>query len=395
AMARPGALLLGAIAAALWLRTTRESFSFVNGAPRSVLRAPAVGMQSEKVDKIVDSMKELTLLEASELVKAIEETFGVDASASAGAVVMAAPGGGGGEEEAAPEKTEFDLVLKEVPKEKKIAVIKAIRSITGLGLKDAKAQADNPGKVLEGKPKDVCEDAKKQLEEAGAKADIERPMVPLFGAWGAEAEGEAQSDKEKSAPPEKPALPKEEPVLLASAKAQEPSTADAKVAKEAANGSFPPKVREKKASRSVEQLPPASVYGFDGGLKEESRGKAIALRLEPLKEGLPEYEKVLGEQKQAVSIGTNRGKVDVAVRDEAVSKKHLSLSLVGIKGELALCVLDHSTNGSFLNGNRLPDKNKRYRIRSGDKLTLKSPDIEPDYGWKVDFGNTVAYFSRA
>ncbi|CAJ1355246.1 unnamed protein product [Effrenium voratum] len=56
---------------------------------------------------------------------------------------------------------------------------------------------------------------------------------------------------------------------------------------------------------------------------------------------------------------------------------------------------DHSTNGSFLNGNRLPDKNKRYRIRSGDKLTLKSPDIEPDYGWKVDFGNTVAYFSRA
>ncbi|CAJ1378241.1 unnamed protein product [Effrenium voratum] len=172
-MARPGALLLGAIAAALWLRTTRESFSFVNGAPRSVLRAPAVGMQSEKVDKIVDSMKELTLLEASELVKAIEETFGVDASASAGAVVMAAPGGGGGEEEAAPEKTEFDLVLKEVPKEKKIAVIKAIRSITGLGLKDAKAQADNPGKVLEGKPKDVCEDAKKQLEEAGAKADIE------------------------------------------------------------------------------------------------------------------------------------------------------------------------------------------------------------------------------
>ncbi|CAJ1378238.1 unnamed protein product [Effrenium voratum] len=256
-----------------------------------------------------------------------------------------------------------------------------------------------------------------------------RPMVPLFGAPGAEpsngqasngskdAVGEAQSDKaveaepakveapaeapkastpeEKSAPPEKPALPKEEPVLLASAKAQEPSTADAKVAKEAANGSFPPKVREKKASRSVEQLPPASVYGFDGGLKEESRGKAIALRLEPLKEGLPEYEKVLGEQKQAVSIGTNRGKVDVAVRDEAVSKKHLSLSLVGIKGELALCVLDHSTNGSFLNGNRLPDKNKRYRIRSGDKLTLKSPDIEPDYGWKVDFGNTVAYFSRA
>lgn len=129
-------------------------------------------MQSEKVDKIVDSLKELTLLEASELVKAIEETFDVDASASAGAVVMAAPAAGGGEE-AAPEKTEFDLVLKEVPKEKKIAVIKAIRAITGLGLKEAKGMADNPGKLIEGKPKDICEDAKKQLEEAGAKADIE------------------------------------------------------------------------------------------------------------------------------------------------------------------------------------------------------------------------------
>eukprot|EP00434_Breviolum_minutum_P007861 symbB.v1.2.006936.t1/scaffold400.1/size211454/15 len=141
-------------------------------ASRAAPRAPAVAMQSEKVDKIVDSLKELTLLEASELVKAIEETFDVDASASAGAVVMAAPAGGG-EEEAAPEKTDFDLVLKEVPKEKKIAVIKAIRSITGLGLKEAKGMADNPGKLIEGKPKDICEDAKKQLEEAGAKADIE------------------------------------------------------------------------------------------------------------------------------------------------------------------------------------------------------------------------------
>jgi len=145
----------------------------------------------------------------------------------------------------------------------------------------------------------------------------------------------------------------------------------------------------------AEQLPPAAVYGFDGGLKAESRGKAIALRLEPLKAGLPEYEKVLGEQKQTVSIGSNRGKVDVAVRDEAVSKKHLSLSIVGIHGELALCIVDHSTNGSFLNGHRLPEKNKRYRIRNGDKLTLKAPDIEEDCGWKVDFGNTVAYFTRA
>ncbi|CAE6941990.1 unnamed protein product, partial [Symbiodinium sp. CCMP2592] len=120
------------------------------------------------------------------------------------------------------------------------------------------------------------------------------------------------------------------------------------------------------------ELPGASVYGFESGLTSESRGKAIALRLEPLKPGLPEYEKVLGEQKQTVLIGSNRGKVDVFVRDECISKKHTSLSLVGIHGELALSVLDHSTNGSFLNGQRLPAKDKKYRIRNGDKLTLKA-----------------------
>mmetsp|Transcript_70535 Transcript_70535/g.131949 ORF Transcript_70535/g.131949 Transcript_70535/m.131949 type:complete len:188 (-) Transcript_70535:51-614(-) len=137
-------------------------------------RKVEVGMQSEKVDKIIEEMKSLTLLEASELVKAIEETFGVDASASAGAVVMAGPAaGGGGEEEAkAEEKTEFDLVLKDVPKDKKIAILKVVRTITGLGLKEAKGLVDNPGKLLEGKPKEVCEDAKKQLDEAGASCEI-------------------------------------------------------------------------------------------------------------------------------------------------------------------------------------------------------------------------------
>merc|ERR1719401_2390230 len=129
-------------------------------------------MQSEKVDKIVDQLKELTLLEASELVAAIEETFGVDASASAGAVMMAAPAGGG-EAEAAAEKTEFDLILKEVPKTPKIKVIKVIRALLDVGLKDAKEKADNPGKLLEAKPKDIVEDAKKQLEEAGAVAEVE------------------------------------------------------------------------------------------------------------------------------------------------------------------------------------------------------------------------------
>merc|ERR1712217_81397 len=162
----------------LWLaqspRMTSPPSVFVSGGltARRAARSPAVAMRSEKVDKIVDSLKELTLLEASELVKAIEETFGVDASASAGAVMMAAPAGGGGEEEAVAEKTEFDVILKEVPKDKKIAILKVVRGILGIGLKEAKGMVDNPGTILEGKPKDICEDAKKQLEDAGATVEM-------------------------------------------------------------------------------------------------------------------------------------------------------------------------------------------------------------------------------
>eukprot|EP00929_Paragymnodinium_shiwhaense_P045715 TRINITY_DN2331_c1_g2_i1.p3 TRINITY_DN2331_c1_g2~~TRINITY_DN2331_c1_g2_i1.p3 ORF type:complete len:179 (-),score=80.71 TRINITY_DN2331_c1_g2_i1:46-582(-) len=149
--------------------------AFVGGAQnaRPLARSPAVAMRSEKTDKIVEQLKELTLLEASELVSAIEETFGVDASASGGAVMMAAPAAGGGEEEEkAPEKTEFDVILTDVPKDKKIAVLKVVRSLLGVGLKEAKGMVDNPGKLLEGKPKDICEDAKKQLEDAGASVDM-------------------------------------------------------------------------------------------------------------------------------------------------------------------------------------------------------------------------------
>merc|ERR1719226_442087 len=130
-------------------------------------------MKSEKVDQIVGQLKELTLLEASELGTAIEETFGVDASASAGAVMMAAPAGGGDAEEDKPaEKTEFDLVLKEVPKDKKIAILKVVRGVLGVGLKEAKGMVDNPGTLMEAKPKDIVEDAKKQLEEAGAVCEL-------------------------------------------------------------------------------------------------------------------------------------------------------------------------------------------------------------------------------
>ena len=123
------------------------------------------------VDEILEKLKTLSLLEAAELVKGIEETFGVSAAASAG-VVMAAPGAAGGaaEEE---EKTEFDVVLEEVPKDKKIAILKVVRSITGLGLKEAKAMVEEtPKTIKEGVPKDDAEDTKKKLEEAGAKVAV-------------------------------------------------------------------------------------------------------------------------------------------------------------------------------------------------------------------------------
>ena len=123
------------------------------------------------VDEILEKLKTLTLLEASELVSQIEETFGVSAAASAG-VVMAAPGAAGGGE-AAEEKTEFDVVLEEVPKDKKIAILKVVRGITGLGLKEAKAMVeDTPQTIKEGVGKDDAEETKKQLEDAGAKVAV-------------------------------------------------------------------------------------------------------------------------------------------------------------------------------------------------------------------------------
>lgn len=125
---------------------------------------------SEKITQIVEDLKTLTLLEASELVAAIEETFGVDASAAAGgAVVMAAAGPA----EEVEEKTEFDISLDEVPADKKIAVLKVVRGITGLGLKEAKELVESAPKVIqEGAAKDAAEDAKKQIEEAGGKVSL-------------------------------------------------------------------------------------------------------------------------------------------------------------------------------------------------------------------------------
>ena len=131
---------------------------------------------SAKVDEIMEQLKTLTLLEASDLVEKIEETFGVDASSGGGMMVMPGAAAGGAPAapaEAAEEKTEFDLLLADVPADKKIAVLKVVRGITGLGLKEAKELVESAPKVIqEAMSKDAAETAQKQLEEAGAKVEL-------------------------------------------------------------------------------------------------------------------------------------------------------------------------------------------------------------------------------
>lgn len=118
-------------------------------------------------DDIIDALKEMTLLEASELVKAIEDTFGV--SAAAPAAVVAAPAAGAAEAE---EKTEFDVVLEGFG-DNKIQVIKAVRELTNLGLKEAKEVVEGaPKAVLEGAKKEDAEAAKEKLEAAGAAVTL-------------------------------------------------------------------------------------------------------------------------------------------------------------------------------------------------------------------------------
>ena len=118
-------------------------------------------------DEIIDALKEMTLLEASELVKAIEDTFGV--SAAAPAAVVAAPAAGAAAEE---EKTEFDVVLEGFG-DNKIQVIKVVRELTSLGLKEAKEVVEGaPKAVLEGAKKEDAEAAKEKLEAAGAAVSL-------------------------------------------------------------------------------------------------------------------------------------------------------------------------------------------------------------------------------
>jgi large subunit ribosomal protein L7/L12 len=124
-------------------------------------------------DELIAAIKKMSVLELSELVKALEEEFGV--SAAAPVAVAAAPGAGAAAGEAAAaeeEQTSFDVVLAAAG-DKKIQVIKVVRSLTGLGLKEAKAVVDEaPRAVKEGVNKDEAEDAKKQLEEAGATVEV-------------------------------------------------------------------------------------------------------------------------------------------------------------------------------------------------------------------------------
>ena len=124
---------------------------------------------SEKVEKLIEEVKGLTVLELSELVKALEEEFGV--SAAAPVAVAAAPAAGGAAP-AAEEKSEFDVVLEDAGAEK-IKVIKVVREITGLGLKDAKDLVDGaPKTIKEAAPKAEADEMKKKLEEVGAKITL-------------------------------------------------------------------------------------------------------------------------------------------------------------------------------------------------------------------------------
>ena len=123
---------------------------------------------SEKVTKLIEDVKSLTVLELSELVKALEEEFGV--SAAAPVAVAAAPAAAGAA--AVEEKTEFDVVLKSAG-DNKIKVVKAVKDITGLGLKEAKAIVDEAPKTLKEKvSKEAAEDIKKQLVELGAEVEV-------------------------------------------------------------------------------------------------------------------------------------------------------------------------------------------------------------------------------
>lgn len=129
---------------------------------------------STTTNEIIEKLKSITLLEAAELVAQIEETFGVDASAPVGGGFIAAPvAGGGAAQEAVEEKTTFDVILEDVPSDKRVPILKVIRNLTSLDLKEAKESITSlPKAIQQGVSKEDAEAAKQQLEEAGAKVKI-------------------------------------------------------------------------------------------------------------------------------------------------------------------------------------------------------------------------------
>jgi large subunit ribosomal protein L7/L12 len=128
-------------------------------------------MAKLSTDELIDAFKELTLIELSEFVKQFEETFEVTAAAPAAVAVAAGPAAGGGDDEA-EEQTEFDVILDSVG-DKKIQVIKEVRALTSLGLKEAKDLVDSaPKAIVEGVAKDVADKAKEALEGAGASVTV-------------------------------------------------------------------------------------------------------------------------------------------------------------------------------------------------------------------------------
>jgi large subunit ribosomal protein L7/L12 len=125
-----------------------------------------------QIEKLMDEIKGMTVLELNQLVKALEDEFGVSAAAAAAPVMMAGGPAAAGGEEAAEEKTEFDVMLNSVG-DKKINVIKVVREVTSLGLKEAKELVESaPAKIKEGVSKDEAEEVKKKFEDAGAQVEI-------------------------------------------------------------------------------------------------------------------------------------------------------------------------------------------------------------------------------
>jgi large subunit ribosomal protein L7/L12 len=128
---------------------------------------------STTTDEILEKLKTITLFEAKELVAQIEETFGVDASAPSGGFALAPGDGGASSADIAEEKTTFDVILEDVASDKRVAVLKVIRNLTSLGLKEAKDFTTSlPKAVKESVSKEEAETAKQQLEQAGGKVKI-------------------------------------------------------------------------------------------------------------------------------------------------------------------------------------------------------------------------------